>query len=212
MISLLDEAFPLAIAFGATGGPERRTDVVPLATGFEARNARWADSRRRYDAGTGVRSIEDLKAVLSLFETARGRLVGFRFRDPFDHSSAGAGKVVTYGDQTIAIGDGVATRFRLSKTYGQGTAAYEREIRVPVPGSVQLALEGIEQQAAGDFTLDPDTGEVVFDVPPPTGAIITAGFEFDVPVRFDTDHLELSLTHFEAGDIPTIPLVEIRLD
>lgn len=212
MISLLDEAFPLAIAFGATGGPERRTDVVPLATGFEARNARWADSRRRYDAGTGIRSIEDLKAVLALFEAARGRLVGFRFRDPFDHSSAGTGKVVTSGDQMIGTGDGVTSRFRLSKTYGQGSAAYKREIRVPLPGSVLLALDGSERQAARDFTLDPNTGEIVFDVPPPTGAILTAGFEFDVPVRFDTDHLEISLTHFEAGDIPTIPLVEIRLD
>lgn len=212
MISFLQDSFPLAIAFGATGGPERKTDIVPLATGFEARNARWSDSRRRYDAGSGIRSVDDLRQVVSLFEKARGRLVGFRFRDPLDHSSALSGTTISNADQVIGMGDGAQTRFRLTKTYGGGGQAYIREIRLPQADSVTVAVGGVQQQTGSAVSVDPQTGELVFAEAPPDGAQITAGFRFDVPVRFDTDHLEISITHFRAGDIPSIPLVEIRLD
>lgn len=211
MISILDERFPSAVAFGALGGPERRTDVVLLASGFEARNARWADSRRRYDASTGIRSLADLRAVLSLFEKARGRLYGFRFRDPFDHSSRSDGGLPMASDQPLGTGDGTETRFVPRKTYGSGETAYVREIRLVDAGSLRVALDGVMQVIGSDVTLDEGTGDLVFAVPPAEGVAITAGFTFDVPVRFDTDRLEVSLTHFEAGDIPTIPLVEIKI-
>lgn len=212
MQSFLDELFPVNVAFGALGGPERKTEIVGLATGFEVRNARWADSRRRFDAATGIRSLSDLRAVLALFEKARGRLYGFRFRDPFDHSSVIDGSTPSAFDQPVGTGDGSTVRFRLMKSYGAGGYAYARQIRLPVDQSVKIAVDGVELTAGSDFAIDPETGEAVFTVAPASGTAITAGFQFDVPVRFDTDRLEASLTHFEAGDIPSIPLIEIRLD
>ncbi len=210
MAGFLNESFPLPVAFGARGGPERRTEVVQLASGQEARNARWADSRRRYDAGSGVRSLMDLRAVAGLFERARGRLYGFRFRDPFDNSSALAGGPPGAGDCLLGLGDGSRTRFALVKTYGAGNLSYTRSITLPVAGSLQVSVEGVALAPAA-FSFDAGTGEVVLIAAPANGARVRAGFLFDVPVRFDTDALDFSLTHFEAGEAPAIPLVEIRL-
>ncbi|PLW76954.1 DUF2460 domain-containing protein [Cohaesibacter celericrescens] len=200
--------FPLDVGFGASGGPERRTDVATLASGFEERNARWASSRRTFDAGLGVRSFADLQAVLSFFEERRGKLYGFRFRDPLDHASCGFGKSPSANDQTIAIGDGTSCSFVLIKTYGGLHAPYYRTISKPVAGSVAIALNGADVTA---YSVNEVTGTVTFDTAPADGAVISAGFLFDVPVRFDTDKLEFSLSAFEAGDIPSIPLVEIRV-
>jgi len=211
MNAFLNENFPGSIAFGVLGGPERRTEIVALATGYETRNARWADSRRRYDAATGIRSLNDLRAVLALFEKARGRLHGFRLRDPFDHSSAAGAAEPGAGDQALGTGDDSTLRFGLKKTYGSGALAYVREIRLPVAASVQVAANGSELTQGSEFQVDAATGEIVFAAAPAAGTVLTAGFQFDVPVRFDTDRLDLSLTHFEAGDIPSIPLIEIRL-
>ncbi|WP_420411272.1 phage distal tail protein, Rcc01695 family [Roseibium sp.] len=211
MEAFLNENFPGAIAFGVLGGPEWRTEIVQLATGYETRNARWADSRRRYDAATGIRSLDDLKAVVALFEKARGRLYGFRLRDPFDHSTAPGTAAPGVFDQSLGSGDGTAARFPLIKTYGSGVLAYSRDIRLPVTGTVRVALDGIEQSEGTDFQVEEATGDIVFNLAPATDSVLTGGFLFDVPVRFDTDRLDLSLTHFEAGDIPSIPLIEIRL-
>ncbi|RIY01295.1 TIGR02217 family protein [Aureimonas flava] len=206
--SFSEERFPLRVAFGTTGGPERRTDIVRLSTGYENRNQRTRHSWRRYDAGSGVRSVEDLAAVLHFFEARRGRMTGFRFRDPFDFSSAAGGAAPTAFDQPLGTGDGETTTFTLQKQYGQGADAYRRPIRKPVPGSVRIGVAGAAQ---GDgFAVDATTGTVTFATPPAAGTVLTAGFEFDVPVRFDMDHLSVNVAAFEAGDIPTIPLVEVR--
>lgn len=202
--------FPTAIAFGSSGGPERRTDVVTLASGHEERNGRWADSRRRYEAGYGVKSLADLEAVLAFFEARAGRLHGFRFRDPVDFSSAAGNGSISPLDQAIGTGDGTTTAFQLAKTYTSGGVSYRRVIAKPVAGSVRVAVAGVEKTEGTDFTVDATTGIVTFASAPALGATITAGFEFDVPVRFDSDRLEISLTAFRAGDIPNIPLVEIR--
>ncbi|WP_321449601.1 DUF2460 domain-containing protein [uncultured Cohaesibacter sp.] len=200
--------FPLDVGFGASGGPERRTDIATLASGFEERNARWADSRRSYDAGGGLRSIADLQTVLRFFEERRGRLYGFRFRDPFDHASCDAGRAPQPTDQRIGIGDGETKQFKLKKTYGADYAPYERSIVKPVEGSIIVALEGLETTA---YAVDETTGVISFDKAPDAGHKVTAGFTFDVPVRFDIDKLEFSFSAFEAGDLPSIPLVEVKL-
>ncbi|NVK33686.1 MAG: DUF2460 domain-containing protein [Rhodobacteraceae bacterium] len=211
MDNFLNERFPGSVAFGTLGGPERLTDVVLLASGHESRNARWADSRRRYDAASGIRSLQDLKAVVALFEKARGRLYGFRFRDPFDHSTRADRALPSQMDQSLAIGDGETTTFALKKTYGSGQTAYDRAILLPDEASLKVAVDGIPQVFGTDVSLETETAELVFGTPPTEGAEVTAGFLFDVPVRFDTDRLELSLAAFEAGDIPSIPLIEIKV-
>ncbi len=208
-MAFLEERFPAEVAFGASGGPQRRTDVTTLASGREKRNARWAHSRRRYDAGTGIRSLADLQAVAGFFERARGRLYGFRFRDPFDGSTAITGAQVSATDCTIATGDGGASVFQLAKIYGEGENAYRRDIAKPVAGSVRIAIDGVELLEGADFTVDTTTGSITLTVAPIAGAAISAGFRFDVPVRFDTDSLDMSLTHFEAGRLPSVPLIEI---
>jgi uncharacterized protein (TIGR02217 family) len=204
--------FPLDIALKSAGGPERRTDVVTLGSGREERNARWAHSRRRYDAGYGVKTFDALSQVVAFFEERRGRLYGFRWRDRLDHSSATSGVSVAATDQVIGTGDGAAAAFQLVKTYGSAYAPYQRAIAKPVGGSVRVAVDGIKADEGSAFTLDDTTGVVTFQPGhiPSVGAVITAGFLFDVPVRFDTDYLEVDLSAFAAGAIPKIPLIEIR--
>ena len=204
--SFSEERFPLSVAFGTSGGPERRTDIVRLSTGYENRNQRTRHSWRRYDAGSGVKSLADLMRVLDFFEARRGRLVGFRFRDPLDAASARWGQAITPLDQRIGTGDGATRSFQLAKRYGSGEDAYVRPIRKPLAGTVRLAVNGV----GADASVDPATGLVTFAAAPAAGSAVTAGFEFDVPVRFDIDHLAVNLAAFEAGDIPSLPFVEIR--
>ncbi|MDP2121743.1 MAG: DUF2460 domain-containing protein [Hoeflea sp.] len=203
--------FPLRLSLGASGGPGRRTDIVALSNGGETRNARWADARRRYDAGTGLRGLEDLYELTAFFEARRGQLHGFRFRDPVDHASAPPGQAVTSIDQPIGTGDGVRTLFALSKTYADAGGATVRRIEKPVAGSVVVAVGGVSL-ASGAYSVDSATGLVTFapGLTPAPGAPVTAGFEFDIPVRFGTDRIEISLAAFKAGSAPSVPLVEIK--
>lgn len=200
-----DVLFPLSVGFGARGGPERLTEIVELASGHEERNSPWAHSRRRWDAGPGVRSLDDLSVLTAFFEARRGQLHAFRFRDPADHASGMPSATISAGDQLLGLGDGLRTRFDLIKRYGDGENAYLRPIRLPVAGSVVVAVDG----AAADFQLDGATVEL--EEPAPDGASVTAGFRFDVPVRFDTPRLEIAIDAFKAGLAPSVPLIEVRL-
>lgn len=200
--------FPLDIALHGRGGPERRTEIVTLGSGREARNARWADSRRRYDAGYGVTTLDALHAVIAFFEERRGSLTGFRWRDRADWRSGPPGQVPTPLDQRIGTGDGAQAAFQLVKRYGGLFAPWDRMVPKPVAGTVRVAVAG---QEASAFDVDTTTGTVTFRAGhvPPAGAIVTAGFAFDVPVRFDTDALSIDHHAFGAGEAPSIPLVEI---
>lgn len=204
--------FPLDIALKSAGGPERRTEIVALGSGREERNARWAHSRRRYDAGYGIKSLDALGAVVSFFEERRGRLHGFRWRDRLDHSSAASGVSVSSTDQVIGTGDGTTSTFQLVKTYGGLYAPYQRPVVKPVPGSVRVAVDESEAEEGTAFICDDATGVITFLTGhvPGNGEAVTAGFLFDVPVRFDTDYLEVDLSAFAAGAIPKIPLLEIK--
>jgi uncharacterized protein (TIGR02217 family) len=205
--------FPLDIALKSAGGPQRRTEIVSFGSGREHRNARWAHSRRRYDAGYGVKTLVELQRVVAFFEERRGQLYGFRWRDRLDHSSAVLGASVAPLDQVLGVGDGARTAFALLKTYGDLHAPYARPIVKPVAGSVRVAVGGEEVTAGEVFTCDSATGVVNF-LPghaPANGVAVRAGFLFDVPVRFDTDYLEVDLSAFAAGAIPKIPLIEIRV-
>jgi uncharacterized protein (TIGR02217 family) len=205
--------FPLDIALKSAGGPERKTEIVAVGSGSEERNARWAHSRRRYDAGYGIKTYAALSTVVAFFEERRGRLYGFRWHDRLDNSSAAAGAAVTPLDQAIGTGDGATATFALTKTYGSVYAPYARPIVKPVAGSVRVAVAGATMTEGTDFACDVTTGIVTFLTGhiPAADAAVTAGFLFDVPVRFDTDYLEIDLSAFTAGAIPKIPLVEIRV-
>lgn len=210
MAAFHEVRFPLRLALGISGGPVRRTDIVNLSNGRESRNQRWRNARRSYDAGSGIRSVADLYEVLAFFEARRGELYGFRFRDPVDCKSCPPGETPAATDQRIGTGDGVTVGFQLLKTYADAGGAFLRRIEKPVEGSVMVSVEGVKIEAA-DVAVDPVTGMVAFRAgrAPPAGAAIRAGFEFDVPVRFGIDRIDVNLTAFEAGRIPSIPLMEI---
>ena len=203
--------FPANLSFGSVGGPERLTEIVTLANGFEERNSPWADSRRRYDAGLGMRSLSDIDTLIAFFEARRGRLFGFRWKDWSDYRSSGSLVEPGFEDQVLGTGDGVRTAFQLQKTYRSGEVTYARTIRKPVLGTVRVGLQGDAQTEGVDFTFDTATGIVTFADAPPQDATVTAGFEFDVPVRFDTDSIQTSAASFKAGDIPNVPVVEVRI-
>lgn len=188
--------FPLDVALGAQGGPERATDVVTLASGREERNSRWAHARRRYNAGYGIKSRADMAAVLQFFEERRGRFHSFLWRDGLDWEAA---------DQELGIGDGEQRAFQLVKRYGAAFDPCLRPITKPVAGSVRVVVDGI----AAAFAVDLLTGIVTLEVAPAEGAVVRAGFEFDVPVRFDTDRLDIELSGFDAAVAPHIPVIEV---
>lgn len=203
--------FPVSLSFGSVGGPERHTDVVTLANGHEERNTPWRHSRRRYDAGLALRSLDDVETLIAFFEARQAQLHGFRWKDWTDYKSGGARQESAPGDQVIARGDDVTAAFQLVKRYRSGIHVYDRPIAKPVVGTVKLALGGVPQQEGVHYEVDTTTGIVTFNHPPDAGVRITAGYEFDVPVRFATDRIETSLASFQAGEAPSVPVVEVRV-
>ncbi|MDP3735832.1 MAG: DUF2460 domain-containing protein [Hyphomonadaceae bacterium] len=206
-MSLFHEVrLPLALAFGVSGGPERATDIARLASGVESRNARWAGSRRRWEAGGAVIRADLAHALVAFFEARRGRMHGFRFRDPIDWKSCAPSLAISAADQPLGAGDGETTEFQLVKRYTSGGASWDRAITKPVEDAVLVAIDG---EVVTAFEVDWTTGVVMFDAAPADGAVLTAGFEFDVPVRFDADRLDVALEGHDAVRVMRAPLVEI---
>ena len=203
-MSFHEVRLPARLGFGSTGGVERRTEVVTLASGFERRATPWAHGRRRYLIGAGVRSLDDAALLVAFFEARRGRLHGFRFKDFADFKSCMPSAAISPLDQMLGVGAADRVAFPLIKRYGD----LERPVCKPVEGSVRVAVDGVE---SGAVTVDAATGVVTFAAPPPEGAVVTAGFAFDTPVRFDTDRIDVTLEGFEAGRVVAAPLIEIRV-
>lgn len=210
-MSFHEVRFPASLSFGAIGGPERRTEIVTLANGFEERNTPWAHSRRRYDAGLGLRSLDDVAALVAFFEARQGQLYGFRWKDWADYKSCASSADPTCFDQLIGMGDEATAVWPLLKDYPSGGDCYQRPIAKPVAGTVLVAVGGTAMQEGVHYSVDTANGSVIFDQPPDMGAEIQAGFEFDVPARFDTDRIQTSVASFRAGDVPNVPVVEVRV-
>ncbi len=210
-MSFHEVRFPASLSFGSVGGPERRTDIVTLANGFEERNTPWAHSRRRYDAGLGLRSLDDMERLIAFFEARRAQMFAFRWKDWADFRSCLPSGQISHDDQVIGRGDGVTRVFALVKTYRSGDQSYIRPIAKPVLGTVTLGIEGAQLYEGVDFAVDLTTGLVTLAEAPTTGLEITAGYEFDVPVRFDTDRIATSVASFQAGEVPRVPVLEVRI-
>lgn len=203
--------FPADLSLGSVGGPERRTEIVTLNSGFEERNSPWEHSRRRYDAGVAMRSLDDLDQVLAFYEARRGPLFGFRWKDWSDFKTSVPSREPVYDDQEIGVGDSLTTDFQLCKNYISGNATYCRAVSKPVLHTVLVGIEGVEVFEGKHFNCDYATGILTFYEAPPEAARVTAGFYFDVPVRFDSDRLEMSVASFRAGEIPNVPVLEVRV-
>ena len=198
--------FPARLAFGARGGPRRQVSVTTLSNGQEVRNASHLFSRRVFEAGTSLKSIQDVYDVLNFFEARQGSLYSFRFRDALDYKSSRLGDECTAFDQKIGLGDGLQTVFQLQKIYSDEAGATARYITKPIAETVKIAVDGT---IVSDVSVDPLTGIIELADAPSVAHVVTAGFEFDVPVRFDTPQLDISLDAFGAGEIPSIPLIEV---
>ncbi|MFC7290884.1 TIGR02217 family protein [Hirschia litorea] len=202
-----DVSLPMAFALGAAGGPQWRTQVTQLASGREFRNGMWAGSRRRWDVGGGVQSLADLEQLTAFFEARHGRLYSFRFRDVTDWKSCPLMQEVSALDQALGVGDGVQTVFPLVKRYESGGQTVLRSISKPVDGRVVVnagdtnLIEGWRFNAA--------LKAIEFDEAPAQGDVVSAGFEFDLHARFDTDTLAVSLDHLNAGRVVSAPIIEL---
>lgn len=202
--------FPDSISKGSSGGPRRRTDIVTLRSGYEERNAVWADSRREYDAGLGIRDIDDMHEVLEFFEARLGRLYGFRWKDWADYKSCAPRQTPARNDQTLGTGNGTNTAFQLVKAYTSGPTTWTRTINKPVNGTVLVEVNGSLVSGA-NYSVNYETGVITFNSAPANGHVVKAGFEFDVPVRFANDHIDVSVEQFNAGSVPQINVIEVRV-
>lgn len=192
--------FPTDISFGASGGPEYSTDIVITNSGYEQRNVNWSSARSLYNVAHGVKNQSQLDALIAFFRARKGRAYGFRFKDWSDYSVSG---------QNIGTGDAATTTFQLVKTYSSGGITESRTVNKPVDNSVTIYVNSVEQSSG--VSVNTTTGIVTFSSPPANGLAITADFEFDVPVRFDTDRLSASLDDYQVSSWDNIPLVEIRV-
>jgi uncharacterized protein (TIGR02217 family) len=195
-----DVRFPDDISYGSSGGPGYSTSIVATEGGHEKRNARWQQARARYNVAHGVKTRAQLEALLAFFRARKGRAHGFRFKDWSDFQGTA---------QPLGTGDGNRTDFPLVKTYSSGGESEIRLIRKPVAGTVRVYVNGALVQVG--VSVDSATGIVHFTAAPANGTVITADYEFDVPVRFDTDMLSASLDAYGVHSWMDIPLVEIRV-
>ena len=201
-----DVLFPVDISYGSSGGPRRSTDIYSSVSGHESRNQKWHDSRREYNAGLGAKTLSQLYEVVSFFEERRGQLYSFRWLDHLDYKSTSPDLEVSSTDQVIGVGDGANRKFQLVKVYGNAFDPWTRDITKPVIGTVRTAINGVQTFARN---VNGSTGIVTFDDPVPDTAIVTAGFEFHVPVRFNTDFISASHETFNHGNLD-IPIIEVR--
>jgi uncharacterized protein (TIGR02217 family) len=191
--------FPDRIAVGSTGGPAYSTTVIATASGYEQRNVNWAEARGRWNVATGLRRTEDLAELIAFFRCRMGRAYGFRFKDHTDFKATA---------QQLGVGDGATTTVQLVKRCASGPTTVTRTIRKPVAGTVKLYADATSLGAG--VSLDATTGVVTITPAPALGVILTADFEFDVPVRFDVDEQQLVAATRVHHDWTAIPIVELR--
>jgi uncharacterized protein (TIGR02217 family) len=199
--------FPDNVAYGTAGGPGYNTRVIDYGAGYEQRDIMWSYVRSEFDAAYGIRSIDDLYDVIAFFHVAKGRGHGFRFKDHSDYKSCEIEGTISATDQTIGTGDAAETEFQLIKTYTKGALSTIRYISKPVSGTVVVALNGTPQGSG--WSVDTTTGIITFSSPPGGSVAVTAGYEFDVPVRFNIDKLSVVYSNYESGET-SIPLVELK--
>ena len=191
--------FPDNIAYGATGGPEFATTVVATGSGHEKRNVNWSGARGRWDVASGLKKQAQIDELIAFFRARRGKAYGFRFKDWTDYQALA---------QTLGTGDGSTRTFQLVKRYASGGEVVTRTIAKPVAGTAKLYRDGV--QAASGWSVNTATGLITFTTAPAIGVIVTADFEFDVPARFDTDQMEVTIETYELGTWGQIPVIEVR--
>ncbi|MCT2398532.1 DUF2460 domain-containing protein [Novosphingobium mangrovi (ex Huang et al. 2023)] len=208
--TILDDVrLPEKWSKGSSGGPEFLTGLVPLAGGGEYRPRRWTNPLHRYDIAHNVRKPEDIAELRSFHFARNGRHRGFLLKDWLDWTSASDGQsapMVT--DQSLGTGDGVETQFQLVKRYADAINPFDRPVAFPVVDTLLIAADGTPM--ASGWSVERGTGLVTFTAAPAIGAVLTAGFAFDVPIRFDDDWLSISWDTINSRSAGSVPLQEVR--
>lgn len=204
-----DIRLPVQFGFGAQASLERRTEILLLGSGRENRNAVWARARRRFDIGPAIQTLERATQLMAFFEARMGRLYAFRFRDFTDFASSAVNHPVTPLDQVLSPLASDPSRFQLRKAYRSGPGEVFRAITLPLAETLRVAVNGTEVRAGSDFRLDPLTGFVDFTTAPPNNAVVSAGFAFDIAVRFEADRLDIALEAPNAARAISVGLIEV---
>jgi uncharacterized protein (TIGR02217 family) len=199
-VSFVEIQFPADISYGSSGGPTFSTDVIEAFSGFEQRNINWSAARARYNVAHGVKTQSQLDELIAFFRARQGKAIGFRFKDWTDYQAVA---------QNIGTGNGSQTIFQLTKKY-TSSVTVTRVVKKPVNNATLKVYLNAVLQSSG-FTVNYATGEITFTTAPGSGVAVTADFEFDVPVRFDTDQLDAAIDDFGTRSWSDIPLVEVRL-
>ncbi len=207
MTAFHEVQFPPSLSYGARGGPAFNTTILQLASGYERRNQNWQVARASYDVSHAVKTQAQMDALRAFFYERRGRAYGFRFKDWADYKLPNDGDV---RPTMMTTDGGTTTSFQIVKVYGSGTNNYTRTISKPVAGTVRLFADAVETFS---FSVNTATGVVTLNAPlvGTTGKVITMQCEFDVPVRFDVDDMQVEVSDVEALAWGSIMLVEIRL-
>jgi len=201
-MAFVETQFPTDISLGATGGPMHSTDIITTFGGREQRNINWSAPLGVWNVAHGVKTTTQLETLVAFFRARQGKAVGFRFKDWSDYH-------VTAGN--IGTGTGALTTFQLRKQYTSGGATVNRNITKPIASGLLIYVDGVLKTLTTDYTVSTVTGIVTFISAPALDKAITATFDFDVPVRFDTDKMDISLDNLGIGSWANIPVVEIRV-
>ena len=191
-----EERFPEDISYGAIGGPEFSTSVISTHNGHEQRNVNWLTGRIKYNVSHGVKNKKQLAQLIAFFRARKGKACGFRFKDWTDHQ---------IDQQVIGIGDDKEKKYQLMKDYGDNNI---RMLNKPVKDTINICFN--ERQLSSGYDIDYKTGMLMFHLPPPKDVMIIATCEFDIPARFDTDALAVSIDYADIYSWNNIPIVEIK--
>lgn len=204
MLVFIDETLPQFVSYGATGGPTFKTTITEGHTGRERRNVNWSKARWKFSFSGALLTAEAYDELRAVFYVVKGRYSGFRFSDPVDYQMT---------DEQIAEGDGSTTTFELYKAYTFGTETYNRRILKAASGTDVVKVNGVTKSGAGvDYTFYPNTGYIVFNTPPSNTHPIVVSCDFDVPVRFNVDEINMTYEGYASQTAETIDLIDISLE
>lgn len=206
-MAFIDIRFPTNISYGSAGGPKYNTSVIVVKSGREKRNINWNYPRIEFDVSYGILEFSDLENLIAFFHIVQGKGYTFRFKDFSDYKSCNVDTTPSHNDQTITPVGESTTEYQIYKTYSYTTHARQsRKITKPVEGTVCVGIDGTEQTSG--WSMDYSTGIITFDSAPGT-ATVTAGYEFDIEARFDTDSLSTNLEDYKAGSTQ-VPIIEVK--
>lgn len=178
--------FPACPNFGAQSQPRYNVTITQTVSGRERRNRNWKRSLAVFDIVIGPREEDTIQEILEWWHAMGGIECGFRYTDYSDFKSCRVNQAVANTDQPMLLVPGSPPTYQLIKTYTVGARQQVRPILKPQPGTVVIAKNGVTQ-GTGTYTLDTTTGVMTPGFAISDGDVISAGFMFDVPVRFASE-------------------------